>query len=339
MNFTFVNKNLLIPQVETYSDFDSPIQKLLNMGYNMSNLYCSNLYVVSTNCIYFLKNNYLYSVSETNIIKKIDINIPNNSFLKSINSFLNLTTCNQNLDNGNNENNGNNGNNGNNFNDLDSQMNINFNIREHTNIIIKDEVIINNNKSNQELEPNTNNIVKPIVKEDKIERVKTQEELELIKLCEETMEIYQTEVRKIKDIEQKIKILDNNKKTLLKKRKEKLFTNFSKLKNDYDTFKMINKKLERNPKLDIPSLFILKYNYFVQFVLVDNNIKILAKIEDSNLDEVLNNDYELDEEIEKIVNKYNEDSKNLNVIFEHSWEDLDYETESTENNNSRLAGY
>ena len=68
MNFTFVNKNLLIPQVETYSDFDSPIQKLLNMGYNMSNLYCSNLYVVSTNCIYFLKNNYLYSVSETNII-------------------------------------------------------------------------------------------------------------------------------------------------------------------------------------------------------------------------------------------------------------------------------
>ena len=56
MSFTFVNKNLLIPQVEIYSDFNTPIQKLLNMTYDMDKLYCSNLYVVSIDCIYFSDN-------------------------------------------------------------------------------------------------------------------------------------------------------------------------------------------------------------------------------------------------------------------------------------------
>ena len=331
MNFTFVNKNLLIPQVEIYSDLNSSIQKLLNMAYNMDNLYCSNLYIVSTDCIYFSKNNYLYSVSETNIIKKIDINMPNNSFLKSINSFLNLNTSNQKSDN------------------LNLEMDINFNIHKQPNIIIQDE-LINNKESNQKIELNTitkdNIVVTSVIKENKIENkvenkveTKTQEELEIIKLCKETMEIYQNEVRNIKDIEQKIKILDNNKKTLLKKRREKLFTNFSKLKNDHNTFKKINLKLEKNPKMDIPSLFELKYNYFVQFVKEPNNVKLLEQIENSNLDEVLNKDCELDEEIVKIVNIYSEESKDLNVKFEHSWEDLEYETESIENNNSKLSGY
>ena len=336
MNFTFVNKNLLIPQVEIYSDFNSPIQKLLNMTYNMDSLYCSNLYIVSVNCIYFSKNNYLYSVSETNIIKKIDINIPNNSFLKSINSFLNLNTSNQKLD------------------DLNSEMNINFHIHKQPNIIIQEELINNNKELKQEKELNTiikdNLEVASVIKENKIEskvetkletklEAKTQEELEIIKLCEETMEIYQNEVRNMKDIEKKLKILDNNKKDLLKKRKEKLFTNFSKLKNDYNTIKKINVKLEKNPKMIIPLLFELKYNYFVQFVKEPNNVIILEQIENSNLDEVLNKDCELDEEIVKIVNIYSEESKDLNVKFEHSWEDLEYETESIENNNSKLSRY
>jgi hypothetical protein len=324
MSFTFVNKNLLIPQVEIYSDFNSPIQKLLNMTYNMDKLYCSNLYVVSIDCIYFSNNNYLYSVSNTNIIKKVDVNIPTKSFLKSINDFLNLDTCEKNSD------------------ILDCDMNIKFNIRENTNIIIQDEPTTNKNESNQIMELDTTIKVKPVGKEVKPEirpeiRPKTQEELDLIKLCEDTMELYQTEVRKIKDIEQQIKVLDNNKKSLLKKRKEKLFTNFSKLKNDYNTFKMIKRKIEKNPNMNVPSLFALKYLYFEQITKVETDSEILEQLEDINLDEVLHKDCELNEDLTHIANKYGEESKKLNVIFEHSWEDLEYETESNEINNSRFG--
>jgi hypothetical protein len=324
MNFTLVNKNLLIPQVETYSDFNSPVQKLLNMTYNMDKLYCSNLYIVSSECIYFSNNNCLYSVSETNIIKKMDINIPNNSFLNSMNSFLNLNSINHNIDN------------------LDAEMNINVRLPEHRKIIIEDSNVNSNsndkNDSKQQIELNTRSIVKTEIKEKQEIREKTKEEHEIIKLCEETMEIYQNEVRKMKEIEQQIKVLDNNKKSLLKKRKEKLFTNFSKLKNDYNTFKMIQRKFQKKPDMDIPSLFILKYNYFEEIIKIESDIKILEVIHDMNLDEVLNKDCELNDELIDYVNKYEEESKKFNVKFEHSWEDLEYETESIENNNSKLGG-
>jgi hypothetical protein len=188
------------------------------------------------------------------------------------------------------------------------------------------------------MELDTNIKVKTVAKEVIKEiKPKTQEELDLIKLCEDTMELYQNEVRKIKDIEQQIKVLDNNKKTLLKKRKEKLFTNFSKLKNDYNTFKMIKRKIEKKPNMDIPSLFVLKFLYFEQITKVPTDCKILEQLEDIDLDEVLNKDCELDADLTNIANKYGEESKKLNVNFEHSWEDLEYETESNEINNSRFG--
>lgn len=331
MSFTLVNKNLLIPQVEIYSDFNSPIQKMLNMAYDMDKLYCSNLYVVSIDCIYFSDNNYLYSVSNTNIIKKIDITMPNKSFLKSVNNFLNLNACVPNLD------------------VSDSNMNINFNIRENRNVIIQDDLI---NESKHKIETDTKNkVIAKVIPEVNTKVNKTvipevipevmprsQEELDLIKLCEETNEIYQNEVSKIKNIEQQLKILDNNKKSLLKKRKEKIFTNFSKLKNDYNTFKIIKNKIEKKPNMDIPSLFALKYKYFEEIIKVPIDYKILEQLEDINLDEILNKDCELDADLTNIANKYGEESKKLNVIFEHSWEDLEYETESNEINNSRFGG-
>ena len=321
MNFTLVNKNLLIPQVEIYSDFNSSIQKMLNMAYDMNKLYCSNLYVVSDDHIYFSNNNYLYSVSETNIIKKIDINIPNKSFLKSINSFLNLNNINHTVDEG------------------EPEINIKFNISEHKNIIIQDMPTDNKKDSEQEIKKNTGTKDKSVSVEKKEIIPKTQEELEIIKLCEETMEIYQNEVRKIKEIEQKIKVLDNNKKSLLKKRKEKVFTNFSKLKNDYDTFKKIKTKIEKKPDIDVPLLFALKYNYFEKIIKEHpHDVQILEQLEVMNLDEVLYKDCELDIDLTILANKYGEESQKLNVIFEHSWEDLEYETESNEINNSKFGG-
>jgi hypothetical protein len=316
MSLTFVNKNLLIPQIKEYSDFNPCIQQLMNTTFNMDKLYCSNVYIVSSECVYFSDGNNIYSVSNTNIIKKVDLNIPNKTCLTSINSFLNLEIINPNIDIS--------------QSNTVNNMDINIKIPKHKNIIIEDEDGDDNNKKN---------VKKEIKQTKKYEqpKPKTPEELEIIKLCEETMELYQTEVKKMKDIEQQIKVLDANKKSILKKRREKLFTNFSKLKNDYNTFNMINKKLDKKPEMEIPSLFALKYNYFEQIVKNSNYASILSQIDAMNLDEVLNKDYELNKEMEDFVNSYGDESKKLNIKFDHSWEELDLETEPIENNNSRLA--
>ena len=318
MSFTFVNKNLLIPQIEICKDLNTSIQKLLDTSYNTDKTYCSNLYIVSADCIYFTNGKNLYTVSNTNLVERVDIKMPNKSQLKVLNSFLNSE---------NNDNNDKNdklvNDNDNNDND-NNDMNIKFN-RKDSKTIKNDSAIKLNNKI-------------PVKSELKIEpKEKSKEELELLKLCEETMEIYQNEVRKMKEIEQKIKLLENNKKSLLKKQKEKIFGNFSKFKNDYNAFKLINKKLDKKPDMNIPSLFALKYDYFSQLTKNEDNFLLLNLVDDLNLDEVLNKDCELDDKLQKFVNDYGEYSKKLNVKFDHSWEDLELETDAMEMNNSRLS--
>jgi len=316
MTFTFVNKNFLIPQTETYQDFNTSIQKLLDATHNANKTYCSNSYVVSKDCVYFTDGHDLYIVSDSNLVKKIDIKIPNRTYLNTLDSFLKTENSNDLINDDNS--------------DLKDEMNIEFNINNSSGknkITVKNDLVKNlNNKKSEKSE--VKNEPKP----------KSKEELELLKLCEETMEIYQNEVRKMKEIEQKIKLLENNRKTLLKKQKEKLFGNFSKFKNDYNTFKMINKKLEKKPDMDIPSLFALKYIYFEQLLNTPDNLKMFKLVDDLNLDEVLNTDCELDDELKIFVNNYGEYSKKLNVKFDHSWEDLELETDASEMNNSRLGG-
>ena len=313
MSFTLVNKNLLIPQTEVYLDFITSAQKLLDMSYNADKTYCSNLYVVSKDCIYFTNGHNLYTISSSNLVEKIDVKIPNKSHLKILNSFLSSENSDT-RDNNKSDN-------------TNCDMDIEFNVKNLQNkITVKDDLTKKlNNKREEKIE--IKNEVIP----------KSKEELELLKLCEETMEIYQNEVRKMKEIEKQIKVLECNKKSLLKKQREKLFGNFSKFKNDYNTFKMIKNKLEKKPDMDIPSLFALKYNYFDQLSLVPDNLIIIKLVEDLNLDEVLNTNCELDEKLEIFINNYGQQSKKLNVKFDHSWEDLELETDVSETNNSRFG--
>lgn len=288
------------------------IQKMLDITYNMDYAYCQNVYVVSKNGIYFSKNNKLYNSYNDKITEKTNINLLKNDFNK-MNSFFS-----------------------NNFNDT---------------IIKKDNTVINNNMNsffsdNFNDEPPINmelNIIekknnKVIIKEEKTQPpVKSQEELELIKLIEETMEIYQKEVQNKREIEKHIKILDDNKKSINKKNMEKNLTNLSKLKNDYDTYKKITKKQSVKPELQIPELFLLKNNFFNELLKNDKYKNILEQISELDLDQVLNQGYDLNDDIKQITDKYGSESKKLNVKFDHSWEDLEFETEPTEQNNSRLG--
>ena len=299
MTNTLVNKNPLIPLIEISENLDVLTQKLLDLTYNMDNSFCFNVYIVSGQGIYFSKNNKLFN-SHNGLITEITKHSPLKQNFDKIKSFLFEDTVSQITTS---------------MSDVD--MSINIKEKKHKNIIIKEKA----------------------VKTEQVKKIQSKEELEIMQLIEETMEIYQKEVHKIKDIEKQIKVLDDNKKSLLKKKREKLLTSFSKLKNDYDSYKKIKRKRLIKSDFDIPSLFVLKNNYFTQLLESDENKKILDKIDELDLDQVLNQGNELDADIVELVNRYCDESKKLNVKFDHSWEDLELETEATEKNNSRLAGF
>jgi len=327
MFFTLVNKNFLIPEIERDTNFNILLQKLYEFTYNKDKIYCLNVYIVSEQEIYFCNDNQIYCSKNKNITK-VDYNLPSFKSLEHISFFCSNQNY-QNLE----------------IKTNMTDMNFSINEKENKNIIIVDD------KRNKNI--CTNNIIdeEDIKKEKSISnkkllikntndskpKVKTQEELELIKLIEETMEIYQNEVRKIKEIEMQIKIIDDNTSSLIKKKKEKSLTNFSKLKNDYKTYTLIKRKKELKPETNIPNLFELKYEFFNELLQNEETKILLEKINVIDLDEVLNQKYEINNDLLLLSNKYGDDSKKLNVKFEHSWEDLEIETEPSENNNSKFG--
>jgi len=321
MIFTLVNKNFLIPIIERDTNFNLLLQKLYEFSYNKDKTYCLNIYIVSEQEIYFCKDNQIYC-SKNKIITKVNYNLPSFKSLEDISFFCN----NQNLE----------------FHTNLTDMNFSIKEKENTNIIILDDNknICNNMINEDDLKKEKTITNKEFLIKNTNEnkpKIKSQEELEIIKLIEETMEIYQNEVRKIKEIERQIKIIDDNTNSLIKKKKEKSLTNFSKLKNDYKTYTLINRKKELKPETNIPNLFALKYEFFSELVQNEETKILLEKINVIDLDEVLNQKYEIDNDLLLLSNRYGDDSKKLNVKFEHSWEDLEIETEPSENNNSKFG--
>lgn len=337
MKYTFVNKNIIIPEIYNFNNFNDAILKLYNSTKDLIKTQCENIYVVTQNSLLFFLDQKLYEVSNDKIINK-SYDFPTEKSLKLIKNFINDNN-NNNYYKDDNKDDNNDNNVKNNTNDTNNNMDINFNVNKNLkNIIIDDSELQQSNddkmiiKSKGQLSKGkmSTQVQKEAPKE------LSKEEQDVIKMCEEVMELYQNELKKMKDIEQKIKVIDNNQKNIIKKKKDIILTNFSKLKNDYNTFKQINKKYESNPEFEIPSLFILKFKYF-QKLLNNNQISnIFNSLDNLILDTVIYEDIILDNDIVILANKYNIDSKSLNVKFDHSWEELDVDNDSSENNNSKL---
>ena len=195
-------------------------------------------------------------------------------------------------------------------------------------IINPKNIVINENINNENINnENINNENEIILKNDK-DKIK--------KSCEEVFELYNTELSKIKKIENNLKNLE--------KKEDKLnnrITNYNidivnKLYFDYKTFLKIKAKISMNSdKFTIPELFMKKYVYFNELLLNPNNDDsfvastsvdvILDKLKTININEP--NDYLSNNDIILFSKKYLLDSKNLNCSFDHDWDDLTCDTE------------
>jgi hypothetical protein len=357
MNFTYVNKNLLIPEVVLYQELSLAIGKLYGVSNNMSKNYCNNVYVVNNtnNNIFFINNNICFQLnSRDKSVCEFDNYSNSIECLEIIKNFV-IEKSSQNMD-----------------------MDLIINKKIINNIIIQDNNIeqgTNNTNIGTVVTPSgvtpsgvtpsvvtpsvvtpsgvtpsvvtPSEVIQPIEKSNtKPSRFKqiqvsekklTKEEDHLVKICEEVMEMYQLEQQKIKNLEMKLKVLTTKEKQLIKRKKDKILNNFAKMKGDYHTYKLIVQKSIKSINQNdfvVPALFALKYSYFNKLVKSKENVYLLDQMDDLVLDIVINNDIIIDDSIAKLANTYELDSKKLNVKFDHSWEDLEAEAESIDNNNS-----
>ena len=138
--------------------------------------------------------------------------------------------------------------------------------------------------------------------------------------------MYNTELNKIKKIENNLKNLEKKEDKLNNRIINQNIDCVNKLYLDYRTFLKIKEKITDNSnKFTIPELFIKKYMYFNELILNSNNNIIFDKIKNININDP--NDYLSNKDIILLSKKYLLDSKNLNCSFDHNWDDLTGDTE------------
>ena len=316
MKITFVNKNYLIPDIKEFSALEDSLDKLYETTFNQSAEYNENVYVVHNSKIYFHFNEKFYLLyTKTNNIAIHNYNSTNN--INGLNIIKNFTNNNKSTD----------------LTELtdstdstdSSEMKLVINSKTTKNININDTKEIT--KSN----------VKTVETPKPVKKDLTVEEEQIVKLCEEVMETYQKEKNKVKEIEKKIKVLDNQEKTIKKKIQDKMYTALSKLKGDYHTYKLINlkdkKTKDSSEKHEIPVLFTRKYAHFKNLISDSENLELLEQVDKFILDNIINNEIQIDNKIINLAKSYEIISKDLNVKFDHSWEELDAD-DGTDNNRS-----
>ena len=167
MNYTYVNKNYLIPEIINYLNIEKAINKLYNVTFNMNNDYCKNVYIVeNNNNIIYTNNNIIYQINANNEITMLNKKYVDINTLNYINSNPNL-----------------------------------LNIPNKSETVSEMELVINSKKSNIIIDKNNETKIETkIEKKVILKKELTEEELKVLKICEEVMALYESEVLKIKNI-------------------------------------------------------------------------------------------------------------------------------------------
>ena len=164
----------------------------------------------------------------------------------------------------------------------------------------------------------------------------------LLKTCEQVMDLYNLELSNIKKTENQIKTLNSKLEKLEKKKQEQIIKDITRTKSDYETWKKLKYKIGRDeenlvykPEEElelredptIPILFTAKYNYIDTSVKNDKVKQIYMELNKLNIDELyIQDSIDLDPNIIKFCEKYYKIAKNdLHYKFDHDWDYLDTE--------------
>jgi hypothetical protein len=139
--------------------------------------------------------------------------------------------------------------------------------------------------------------------------------------CEKVMELYTIQKDKVNKLSRDVLMMEKREKKLIQDIYDKKFNLLSNLHTDL----MVYEQLREQDIKDMPILFCKKYEYFKNAKEdVYERIKSIDinKLLDEGINEETVNKYNLNE-LFTISTKYSNDLKKLNVIFEHSWSELE----------------
>ena len=337
MEYVFVDKNYLVPQIIKQFELNSALKLLQGSTYRRDNIYCENVYIVQfkedvfefiikciDNVFYLIDNNNNHNIlGSINLIKLNNSLFLNNSNILNKENINLLNTDTMELI-------------------INNKINNNIIINKITNNQIINNEVINNEVINNEV------INNEVINNEVTNSNKSKEE-ELIKFCEEVMDLYQKELSNIKRLENNLKSYDTKISKLEKKKKENLINNVLITQSEYQTWKKISYKIEDESDLfkdtnelellnnTIPILFLSKYNY-INKILESNDIKkMFEKINKININNLYldldtNKEHFLNNEIILFCEKYAKLSKDLHYTFDHEWDYLENEVNASPTN-------
>jgi hypothetical protein len=315
MNYIFVNNIQLIPKVITFDKNELYLAlHLLKKEGNNKNVYIVKTYKTLNLSIIFYKNNSFYRIND-------ETDIDNFNHVNNIDFIQQFETDKISL--------------------LDSDM---VQLNE---LLYSDK---NNSVLIDILEPFINavpsidtvpsidsvpsidtvpsiNAVKLIGEEEEEEEAITEKSIIKTKLkeeCEKVIELYTIQKDRVNKLNRDVLMMDKKEKKLIQNIYDKKFNLLSILHIDLKVYE----QLQEQGIKDMPILFCKKYEYFKN--ANEDDIKIYERIKNIDINKLLDegiteetvSKYKLND-LFTISNKYNNDLKKLNVIFDHSWSELE----------------
>lgn len=342
--YTLVDKNFTIPDIIKSNNLVELLVEFSKRVWKRDETYYLNIYIIMNTKsnmyqgkIIYSKNKFLLIDNENNI-KEYPFD---NSFIFNSNEQTINQSVNQSV---------------NQIDKFDIVDTIDTDNKKDMELIINKKepinIIVNNDKTpiniKMEKTPIKNELKSELEKEElekevsEEDKIKEQKKVELLKMCEQVMDLYNLELNNLKKQELNLKNLNNKIEKLEKKKKERIFDSISRTQNEYHTWKKIKynipkdnlemvkndiEELEIRKEIKIPILFQAKYDYIEK---LNNNIhikKIFDTLNKLDLEELYIKDkIDLDETVIKFVEKYYDLSKNdLHYKFEHDWDHMDNE--------------
>ncbi len=357
MRYTIVDRNFLIPEIIIKNEFFEALEELYKKTYFRDEKYNQNIYMIKYSGVRYegyiqsdgkniyeifegkktkleIDYSYLYITpnekinepdanftidsKQNNSLKKIDVVQEVKDKIvetKQISNIKNVKIICE--DDGDNE----------------MQLNIktNPNISSQIDITDSDRLIVSNSE------------------QEKINSDKEKKKEELLKICEQVMDMYNLELNKIKKTELNLMSIDNKIDKLIKKKRDQVFDNITRTKNEFETWKKIKYGIPvdkqemvrmseneltviKNPT--VPILFAAKYNY-IEKIMENPQVKeLFSVLNQLDLAELYVKDkIDLSPQVIKFVEKYTEISKkDLHYKFDHDWDYLDSEFDQVEAN-------
>ena len=331
MNYTLVDKNLLIPEIIISEQYFDIIIQLYKKVYKRDLDYCSNVYIIKYNGVKY------ESTIESDgkfFYETFEIENKKQRLVLDLDSYLSYIFIQENK----------------------------IKLEVKSEVKLEPKLIpINLVKEEKQEKTKPKPIPMEIVFNEKIEssisieekKTETDEEKKkkeekgkkkelLLKTCEQVMDLYNLELSNIKKTENQIKTLNSKLEKLEKKKQEQIIKDITRTKSDYETWKKLKYKISREdeelvykPEEElelredpaIPILFTAKYNYIDSAIKNDKVKQIYMELNKLNIDELyIADSVNLDSNIIKFCEKYYKIAKNdLHYKFDHDWDYLDTE--------------